>query len=30
MKPREFPLRIYEYLGITERLGYFYKTPDRG
>ena len=26
LKPNQFPARIYEYLGLSERLGYFHKT----
>jgi putative nucleotidyltransferase with HDIG domain len=28
LKPGEYPKRIYDYLGIKERIGYFYEKPN--
>ena len=28
LKPGEYPKRIYDYLGIKERIGYFYENPN--
>ena len=28
LKPKDYPERIYEYLGMTERMGYFYSKGD--
>ncbi|MEQ6884771.1 HD-GYP domain-containing protein [Salicola sp. Rm-C-2C1-2] len=29
LKPKDYPERMYEYLGMTERIGYFYSKGDR-